>query len=501
MQVINVSNKQIKNFNLDTINAVYDTHINYAKTRSINCSDNLLGSTDGFSQFQCLYNLDLSHNRINQFFQLTSSLVEINLAHNLLGSVFDDFQKSLKSQGTRLYVGSFLSNLKNLKIIDLSYNNISSISSNIFDGNTQLRKINLSNNQLSGPLWCFTKLENLEIIDVGHNQLNINDLKPLEKLKLESLNLRFNPLENMDKCEEKLIKLLLYTHKIELSYTQLEQQIINNNNSKHSSKLDHSVNSNDSLQLQPTERSTASRLSKVSNRLSRPKTPQNTKNEPQQMNRTPVKVQNQQEIKKTKCELKKNISITPKKNNGNKTPKQQQQICMKTVDQHEEQIKQRDSYQQQKSTTKLPSLNLQMVKVTPFQLSEVGSEREDFPMLFEEDDEKQLLEELKLLGEAIKQKKQHEISIERQITTNKNMISLMKIMIKGIYLYNVNEYNQGFDDVMTELHKEMESKNPEFKDIKLKLMRFNKEHYELNKMYQSLEQSERVVDNIKQQLI
>ncbi|CAD8075987.1 unnamed protein product [Paramecium primaurelia] len=497
MQVVNVSNKQIKNFNLDTINAVYDTHLNYAKTRSINCSHNQLGSTDGFSQFQCLYNLDLSHNRINQFFQLTSSLVEINLAHNLLGSVFDDFQKSLKSQGTRLYVGSFLSNLKNLKIIDLSYNNISQISSNIFDGNTQLRKINMSNNQLSGPLWCFTKLENLEIIDIGHNQLNINDLKPLEKLRLESLNLRFNPLENMDKCEDKLIKLLLYTRKIELSYTQLEQQIMMN--SKQSSKLDHSINSNDSIQQQTTDRSTISRLSKVSNRLTRPKTPQNTNTN--QINRTPVKIQNQQEVKKQKGELKKNISITPKKNNGNKTPKQQRQICMKTVDQHDEQIKHRDSYQQQKSTTKIPALNLQMLKVTPFQLSEIDSEREDFPMLFEEDDEKQLLEELKLLGETMKQKKQHEISIERQITMNKNMISLMKIMIKGIYLYNVNEYNQGFDDVMTELHKELEQKNPEFKDIKLKLMRFNKEHYELNKMYQSLEQSERVVDNIKQQFI
>ncbi|CAD8203900.1 unnamed protein product [Paramecium pentaurelia] len=480
MQVINVSNKQIKNFNLDTINAVYDTHLNYSKTRSINCSHNLLGSTDGFSQFQCLYNLDLSHNRINQFFQLTSSLVEINLAHNLLGSVFDDFQKSLKSQGTRLYVGSFLSNLKNLKIIDLSYNNISQISSNIFDSNTQLRKINMSNNQLSGPLWCFTKLENLEIIDVGHNQLNINDLKPLEKLRLESLNLRFNPLENIDKCEEKLIKHLLYTRKIELSYTQLEQQIMMN--SKQSSKLDHSINSNDSMQQQTTERSTMSRLSKVSNRLARPKTPQNTKNDTYQINKTPVKVQNQQEVKKCKGELKKNISITPKKNNGNKTPKQQRQVCMKTVEQHDEQIKQRDSYQQQKSTTKIPALNLQMLKVTPFQLSEVNSERDDFPMLFEEDDEKQLLEELKFLGEALKQKKQHEISIERQITMNKNMISLMKIMIKGIYLYDVNEYNQGFDEMMIVLQKELEQKNPQFQDLKLKLMRFNKEHYELNKI-------------------
>ncbi|CAD8108409.1 unnamed protein product [Paramecium sonneborni] len=481
MQVVNVSNKQIKNFNLETINAVYDTHLNYAKTRSINCSHNFLGSTDGFSQFQCLYNLDLSHNRINQFFQLGQSLVELNLAHNLLGSVFDDFQKSLKSQGTRLYVGSFLCNLKNLRIIDLSYNSISQISSNIFDNNTQLRKINLSNNQLSCALWCFTKLENLEIIDVGHNQLNLNDLKPLEKLRLESLNLRFNPLENVDKCEEKLIKYLLNTRKIELSYTQLEQSIMMN--SKQSSKLDHSINSNDSMQQQTTDRSTISRLSKVSNRLARPKTPQNIKNENYQINRTPVKVQNVQEIKKLKGELKKNISITPKKHNDNKTPKQQRQPCIKTVDQHDEQIKQRDSYQQQKSTSKIPALNLQLLKVTPFQLSEVNSERDDFPMLFEEEDEKQLLEELSVLGETIKQKKQHEVSIERQITMNKNMISLMKIMIKGIYLYNVNEYNQGFDDVMNELHKELQTNNPQFKDIKLKLMRFNKEHSELNKMY------------------
>lgn len=35
-----------------------------------------------------------------------------------------------------MYVGSFLNNLKNLRSIDLSYNNISTISSNIFDGNT-----------------------------------------------------------------------------------------------------------------------------------------------------------------------------------------------------------------------------------------------------------------------------------------------------------------------------------------------------------------------------
>ena len=44
----------------------------------------------------------------------------------------------------------------------------------------------------------------------------------------------------------------------------------------------------------------------------------------------------------------------------------------------------------------------------------------------------------------------------------------------------MNECNQGFDDVMNELHKELEKDNPEFKEIKLKLMRFNKEHYELN---------------------
>ncbi|CAD8126079.1 unnamed protein product [Paramecium sonneborni] len=500
MQVVNMSNKQIKNFNLDTINAIYDTHLNYTKTRSINCSHNLLGSTDGFSQFQCLYNLDLSHNRINQFFQLSSCLVELNLAHNQLGSVFDDFQKSLKSQGTRLYVGSFLSNLKNLRIIDLSYNSISSISSNIFDNNIQLRKISLSNNQLSCALWCFTKLDNLEIIDVGHNQLNLNDLKPLEKLKLESLNLRFNPLENVDKCEDKLIKYLLYTRRIELSYTQLEQQIIIN--SKQSSKLDHSINSNDSMQQQTTDRSTITRLSKVSNRLARPKTPQNIKNENYQINRTPVKVQNIQEVKQYKGELlKKNISITPKKNNQNKTPKQQRQSCIKTIDQNEELIKQRDSYQLQKSTSKIPALNLQILKVTPFQLSEVNSEREDFPMLFEEDDEQLFLEQLKMLGEAIKQKKQQEVSIERQITMNKNMISLMKIMIKDIYLYNINDYNQGFDDVMTELHTKLQSNNPNFKDIQLKLMKFNNEHSELNQMYSSLQQFQRIVDNIKQQLI
>lgn len=35
-----------------------------------------------------------------------------------------------------MYVGSFLNNLKNLRSIDLSYNNISTINSNIFDGNT-----------------------------------------------------------------------------------------------------------------------------------------------------------------------------------------------------------------------------------------------------------------------------------------------------------------------------------------------------------------------------
>lgn len=61
-----------------------------------------------------------------------------------------------------MYVGSFLHNLKNLRFIDLSYNNISTINSNIFDGNTQLRKIIINNNLLSGSLWCFSKLEYLE---------------------------------------------------------------------------------------------------------------------------------------------------------------------------------------------------------------------------------------------------------------------------------------------------------------------------------------------------
>ena len=59
----------------------------------------------------------------------------------------------------------------------------------------------------------------LNRIDLAHNYLNLNDLKPLEKMKLSELNLKFNPLENIEGCDEKLLKYLHYVRKIELSFT------------------------------------------------------------------------------------------------------------------------------------------------------------------------------------------------------------------------------------------------------------------------------------------
>lgn len=163
-----------------------------------------------FERSKNLIELDLSNNKIEQIdiatFENLNSLIELNLNHNhikaLPSFVFSKLNKQLKVLDLSFNQISLLENknfgnLTALRALNLAGNNLNNLTHNVIYKMENLIILNLSRNALDSlDEEFFNKIPNVEIIDLSHNNLvNLNQ-KYFESLtRLRSLNLSSNYLE------------------------------------------------------------------------------------------------------------------------------------------------------------------------------------------------------------------------------------------------------------------------------------------------------------------
>ncbi|CAH1115233.1 unnamed protein product [Psylliodes chrysocephalus] len=139
------------------------------------------GNIVNFS-FTTIYNLST-----NDFVSFGSdSIMEIDLHH-----------KEIKSVGTGTFKGLFC-----LSKLDLSFNNLSMVTEGSFEGLENLKQLDLSHNQLvdipdSGM--AFLALKNIEVLDLSFNKIrSISKLSFMFLYNLEILNLGHNKIKTID---------------------------------------------------------------------------------------------------------------------------------------------------------------------------------------------------------------------------------------------------------------------------------------------------------------
>lgn len=169
-----------------------------SKLISLILSDNRINAVASgtFNECDRLKLLDLSRNQIQlidiaAFANLANSLEEINLSLNLLDAIPVD-------------VGS----LRALKILNLSGNQIKSISVNMFNALNKVVIINLESNRINDlsndNIWRgLTELKELNLKDNQLSNLNVRNmldsLKNLKIIKLNINNFKCNTLNNVVK--------------------------------------------------------------------------------------------------------------------------------------------------------------------------------------------------------------------------------------------------------------------------------------------------------------
>lgn len=143
---------------------------------------------DNFVYFKNLLKLNLERNHLKQINEFAlrglHSLKIVNLSNNNITIVSENAFKTIKK----------------LVKLNLSNNSIKLLPSSIFNSLTNLDEINLANNQLNFDLTneIFLKQKNLKVLNVGFNQLTkIDKIIFSELINLQILNLEFNQIRSI----------------------------------------------------------------------------------------------------------------------------------------------------------------------------------------------------------------------------------------------------------------------------------------------------------------
>ncbi|KAF5728731.1 putative Receptor kinase [Tripterygium wilfordii] len=147
--------------------------------------------------------IDLSSNSLQGsvpgWFWCLQSLVEVNLSNNRLGgSIVEPNSRNCSSiqvlniSGNRFTNSVRLSGFSNLKILDISHNDLGVLPSG-FANMTKLEQLNISSCKISGEVRSLKVLHSLRYLDVSNNSMNgtfPSDFPPLDNIK--SLNVSLN---------------------------------------------------------------------------------------------------------------------------------------------------------------------------------------------------------------------------------------------------------------------------------------------------------------------
>ncbi|XP_058811617.1 protein artichoke isoform X2 [Topomyia yanbarensis] len=137
--------------------------------------------------------LDFSNNGIRSlpdksFSAIGEYVTELRLANNLLGDNLNP-----------IFSTSELQTLKNVKLLDMSYNQLMALDEGIFVGCRKLQEISLDGNKLSAvPVNSFKDLPALRLISLKNNLIeNVSSESFTMANKLERIDLRFNRIHNL----------------------------------------------------------------------------------------------------------------------------------------------------------------------------------------------------------------------------------------------------------------------------------------------------------------
>lgn len=194
-----------------------------------------------FFQLNNLIELDLSYNHLNYFpsaaLQPLSKLKRIQLSGNPIKQMKEnDFSSSLFNHLTHLEVSNAqlesiedLKTLKKLELLDLSSNNLNQLAEDLFCPLTNLKKLNLANNQLTNfkslglsAVYHVTGhlcLQELQYLDLSFNQITYLTETGLASLKnLRELNLKNNQITDINEIS---LSTLNHLQSIDLSNNQI----------------------------------------------------------------------------------------------------------------------------------------------------------------------------------------------------------------------------------------------------------------------------------------
>ncbi|XP_038149325.1 toll-like receptor 8 [Cyprinodon tularosa] len=140
--------------------------------------------------------LNMSHNSISTLTTKqmhSSSLAELQFTHNKLGTLWKEGENSYKTLFT---------NLKNLTVLDISWNNIKHIPLDVYEKLPRnLTELRISHNKMTDFLWdSLSYFPHLRILDLSHNSLsNIAGVKKATSFSLTVLDLTNNLIFHLGK--------------------------------------------------------------------------------------------------------------------------------------------------------------------------------------------------------------------------------------------------------------------------------------------------------------
>lgn len=225
-------------------NRVFQEHnlVNLQHLFLSNCQIRSIAES-AFSQLSHLIELDLSYNQLNYFpslaLQHCSKLKRIQLSGNPIKQIKEsDFNSvnSIFNHLTHLEVSNAqlesienLQSLKKLELLDLSSNNLNQLAEDLFCPLTNLKKLNLANNQLTNfkslglsAVYHVTGhlcLQELQYLDLSFNQITYLTETGLASLKnLRELNLKNNQITDISEIS---LSTLNHLQSIDLSNNQI----------------------------------------------------------------------------------------------------------------------------------------------------------------------------------------------------------------------------------------------------------------------------------------
>ncbi|XP_065156007.1 chaoptin-like [Atheta coriaria] len=164
--------------------------------RKLNMSNNIISkiTPNAFKNLKELMILDLSNNKLNV---LNPISLQDSQNPNTPKYIFDNLQKL---HTIILFVNNIsnfdnaLGYLPSLHKLDLTYQNLSSISNKMFPEISAIKYLNISNNKINQIYPnTFVNMQNLEHLDLSHNQIKNMHIASLHGLLvLQSLNLSYN---------------------------------------------------------------------------------------------------------------------------------------------------------------------------------------------------------------------------------------------------------------------------------------------------------------------